>query len=1405
MGTRRWKWGLLVLGCGLVAMSGVGRADPFPVADLPPALRPWVPWVLDASQDRMCPVVADESVCLWPGEVSLAFGQSGGSFEMQVIADHWTEVALPGSDRHWPQDVRVGGKQAVVLGHEGPTIRVAPGRYRISGRFFWDDMPQALWVPRAIALVALRVDGKEIPFPRRDADGTVRLQGASAGVQEDERLDLTVMRNVSDGIPLQVETRLLLRVSGKSREVTLKSALVPGAVPLSVDSDIPARVSDAGALILQVRAGTHIVTLHSRIETDVASIKSIPRQPPWPDSEIWVWQPDETLRQAGVSGPPGVDPSRTSLPAEWHGLSAFLVEPGAGFNIATKRRGQPTPPPDQLTLSREMWMDLDGEGYTVQDRLKGTLSRAWRLDLETNGTLGHVTVDGSDQLITSNPKTGKSGVELRNKSLDLLAEWRTQGKVSDLPAVGWSEDVQQLKTTVHLPPGWTVLFAKGVDNLPGTWWDQWDLWGFFFVLIISFAMAKLTSPLLGIIAFVALVLCFHETDAPTAVWVSLLASLGLLKVLPQGKLHVVGRIWCWLSIIWLAAVLIPFSVQQVRTGLFPQIKGEAAYGFFMQSAAPDVGRGPPTSDVPYPQQAEDKTAPAQVKGQLKALGYLQDGAAGGGAASAPIEEDFEEVAQEKRKARKRPVARVLAKEGRYQKKSLAQDPKAVVQTGPGVPNWHWTQMNFTWSGPVAKSHRFNLYMMSPKVNLIVSLLRVLLLVWIALRVASELLRVLKTPGHRGGNSSAGLLSGKSKAASATAMGVLLVGLLTAPQPALAEEGPSESRLTQLLEKLTRAPACRPDCVSAAKLSVSVREQRILFRAEVHSGDVSSWPIPGPAKHWVPAEVRVNGQKTLALATRPDGFIHVRLEPGAHEVVAEGLLPPGNTLTIEFGLTPHHVSADAPGFVVEGISENGRSEGSIQLSRSATTGSQQPGQATFEEGSYPPWLEISRTFDFGIPWLLHTHVRRVSPVGMPLVMRIPLLQGEAVTESEVQVEQGEAVVSLGRDQTEFVWSSTLAEQPQITLAAPTGKPWTELWTLQCSPVWQCAHNGLAPIDSRGGTKFQPVFMPWPGESLDLSLTKPSGVEGQSITIDAARLILSPGIRLVKAELMLWIRSSQGGSQVLTLPKGAQVQTLTVDGAERTFRVQGEKLEVNLIPGSQQIKVAWQQSGGIDTLYRVPEVRLGRECANVTVTVKLPEDRWLLLAGGPNWGPAVLFWGVLITILLGGLILGRMKLSPLKSWQWMLLAIGLTQVPVVVTLIIVGWFLVLAWRAKTSPESVFLHNALQIILALWTLAALGCLVGVVYNGLAVRPDMQVQGAGSTNTSLIWYVDRIQDALPTPWVASVPILVWKLIMLAWALWLAGSIIKWAPWAWRSFSARTLWRRRSKQGKKEDSSQKG
>src|SRR5262249_35468828 len=115
--------------------------------------------------------------------------------------------------------------------------------------------------------------------------------------------------------------------------------------------------------------------------------------------------------------------------------------------------------------------------------------------------------------------------------------------------------------------------ASGVDTVPGTWIARWNLLGFLFVLLVSAAIGRLTDWRWGALALLALALCYPEAGSPVAVWLSLLAAASLARVLPDGQIRKLVRVWWWGSVAALVLAVVPFAVAELRLGMFPQLVG----------------------------------------------------------------------------------------------------------------------------------------------------------------------------------------------------------------------------------------------------------------------------------------------------------------------------------------------------------------------------------------------------------------------------------------------------------------------------------------------------------------------------------------------------------------------------------------------------------------------------------------------------------------------------------------------------------------------------------------------------------------------------------------------------------------------------------------------------------------
>jgi hypothetical protein len=166
---------------------------------------------------------------------------------------------------------------------------------------------------------------------------------------------------------------------------------------------------------------------------------------------------------------------------------------------------------------------------------------------------------------------------------------------------------------------------------------------------------------------------------------------------------------------------------------------------------------------------------------------------------------------------------------------------------------------------------------------------------------------------------------------------------------------------------------------------------------------------------------------------------------------------------------------------------------------------------------------------------------------------------------------------------------------------------------------------------------------------------------------------------------------------------------------------------------------------------------------------------------------------VCALVAAIVLGRVAHSPLRGAEWLLLLIGLTQVPLPAALAVVGWLFLVAWRGRESFQrlSTDFYNLLQLALIALTALALGILVFAVGEGLLGNPEMFIAGNGSKRTLLRWFQPRAESLLPQPGCVSISIWWYRAAMLLWALWLAAALLRWLRVAWQNFSSGGFFRK--------------
>ena len=1343
---RRLRWFLPLV---LMAWCPVHAAE----VAVPEALRDWQQWVLKDKAYRQCPFFFDRGasreadfVCLWPRELELRVDSDGARFDQVWTlygGEQW--LPLPGSAAHWPEGVTANDRPVRVVMRGGtPSLRLGPGRHRVSGRFAWEERPGVLALPVLSGLLSLRVDGRPVARAMRTAEGLF-LGEEQPDSRERNAVRTEIYRLVEDNVPTRLTTVLFVDVSGEVREELFGPLLPEGFVPLALDADLPARFESDGKLRLQVRPGEWRIEVAARAEDALDVIGLEASEDNLPDTEIWSYRPNVRQRVTQAEGPASVQPEQVGVPEGWQQLAAFRMRPEERLLITERSRGLGAAD-NELALDREMWLDFEGGGLLAADSVTGKMRRGWRLDMAPPYSLLSARERGADLLVTLGAQEGQTGVELRHPDVSMrsLAGVERGGR---MPVTGWNTRFDAVNIGLNLPPGYKLLAAPGVDLVRGSWVGQWRLLDFFLISIITLGAWRLLGPTAGVIALLAVVLSYHEADAPAWMWLNLLIAIALLRVAPEGRLRRTAFVYQALSAAALVLWLVPFIADQLRIAVYPQLEPQ-----------PDA----------WVQETLAEFEP----------GISLD--------SAMLREREESLSSESLAS---PVVEEIVVTASGHQSYTRYRPDAMVQTGPGIPAWRWNRHVLTWSGPVDAGQTLRLVVAPRWLVTGLRFLEVaLLLAFAAVLAAAVFKRPLTLPRQW-----LQWLTGRAKAG-----GLLMVvslGTLLASAPSAEADLPDAQLLTELEKRLLEPPECAPRCAEVVAARVSVAADAVNMRLEVHALADVAVPLPGSEAGWRPAAVLLGGTAAGEVLRGPDGTLWAHVRAGRRSIELRGPMPAADRLEIPFPAVPRAVEAKASGWELAGIENRRLLSGSLHLTRVREAEGIESRQPRWESSRFPTFVGIERTLAFGLDWSVTTEVRRIAPVEGALTLDVPLIEGETVTTPGLTRDGDRLLVSMATTEDNVSWESLLPQQSPLTIESAAGQPWQEVWRAEATSAWRTQFTGVPEsIDSDGASEWHVAeFHPRPGESLKIEVTRPEPSAGSTLAFDIVHLEVAKGKLSSTASLVLYYRSTRGGQHVVRLPEGAEVLSLQIDGGHEPFRANGSELSLPILPGKHNIHLGWRTYGETGLRTATPAVDLGAQAGNISLQMRLPDSRWLLATQGPPLGPAVLYWSELAVLILIALILGRIGLTPLQTRHWLLLGLGLSTYSWPVLALVAAWLLACGarkrWHADLPSE---LFNGIQVLIAVVTLAALAALVTTLPVGLLGTPDMHVTGNNSAGDSLNWFASHSESVLPVASAWSVPLWIYKALILAWALWLSFALLRWLPWVWQCFSMDGLWHRR-------------
>ncbi len=1338
---------LLALILSFVGLTNTGYAAPDAAPDI---LRVWEPWIMDRHKNHGCSYLAlgkQNSICAWPGKLVMKLDNSGGRFEQTWQVEKTSQILLPSTKNIWPANVTINNLRAIVLQNKNaePYIELSTGEHKVVGRFKWNSLPQQLSLPLGTVLMDLNVNGKEVVKPSIKNGHELWLQQTELREQgERDMVRIEVFRVLTDDVPRRIQTQVRLSISGKPRELYTGQLLLPNTVTEHFESELPARIEKDGRLRMQIRSGEWEVLHQARVDGNINSFLNIARDEFWPKQELWAFVPNTELRSIKIEGPDLFDVSEIDVPEIFSNGSVYLMDGVRNLELIEQARGDQKPQANALYLNRKIWLDFDGDGATLEDKIAGKMHQDWRLEVAPNLKLGRVTEDGEPRIINQVAREGATpGFEIRFSDVDVNTLARVES--NDLiPANGWLTDFSRINHQLVLPPGWRVWHVGGPDQVRGTWVSKWNLWDIFLCLIIVGALYKVLGIVPAVTGFAACVLTYHLSDNVISYVLPLVISLALLKVLPQGKFFRVVRAASAFILLACTFSLIAFSTKQLRSVVYLQLEDQYEWGGY---------RSQPIQNFALPEQkAAARIAPSSADSEIAEEVIVM------GLRSSPS----------KRSEKKR------------------YDVTEAAQMGPGMPDWNWKNVNYSWSGPVKENEQLALYTSGPVVTRFVKIIEVIF----SALVLVFLVRNFVTFLHFGKQAKSNQFDDKNLNVNATLLCLgFIFALTSAPEKSIANTFPSQELLSEYEKRLLEPPECGLNCYFINDGKITLKEGWLAIELTVSAGADIAAPLP-TSDRWRPTAISVN-DKPVSVLKLIGSHHHLPLGKGNHKLRMEGKIN-DELFNLSLPSQSRGVVVDAPNWSVSGLRQGNIASRSIvfeKRDKSSIADRLLPDPAE-------PFVKVYREFVMGVDWYIHTLVERVAPRQGAIEINFPLLKGERILDDELQYKDGSVKIVLDATKNTYSFDSEIDAIYPLVLAHAKTNNWSEEWSVRSTERWNLFYEGLLPNKNVVDGEFE--WSPWPGESVTLYLTRPDAVKGNTTSVENVNVDIKPGKRAVSGRLETLIRTSIGGDYTFDLPSEFAIKLLTLNEQAINENFKEGKLSVRLQPGENRIVLRWEVPQGIQTVETLPELIFDGELRNIRIQYAVPRDRWLLWASGPVLGPALLFWSMMLVVVILAVIIGRLckmyaPSIPVSTLQWLLLGVGVSTVTMPGGAIILAWFVANDLRARYANSlSHAWFNFVQVVLIILTILAGLMLFSAIPNGLLSTPNMHVSGAGSYSYNLNWYADYSASAVPQIKVISVSLWFYRFIMLLWSVWLVFSLMSWCKWGWQCFSSEGLWRKK-------------
>lgn len=441
------------------------------------------------------------------------------------------------------------------------------------------------------------------------------------------------------------------------------------------------------------------------------------------------------------------------------------------------------------------------------------------------------------------------------------------------------------------------------------------------------------------------------------------------------------------------------------------------------------------------------------------------------------------------------------------------------------------------------------------------------------------------------------------------------------------------------------------------------------------------------------------------------------------------------------------------------------------------------QSNLEQSSYvtTPFYQVSRNLILNNSWKVITTVTPLFNTTQNTVLTIPLLKGEKILNSDIQIDNNNAIVSVSSQSVS--WESSLPQTQVLEILPTQNLYYHQLFSIQSSHLWQYSVTGKNPFDISGDSTSWSL---WSGEQLLLNFKAPTVLPGKTLSLSNLNVQFNKSHDTYYYQYSFNATTSLAGKTYFTIPDNYKIESLLINNTSVNIDKNTKKIPVDLSFGNNTVGFSISTDTEQFLFKQFPHIVFPEKVYNSSYS--LTSSDWIIYSGGADINTEyILFSSFIVLIILTYITKKITPTLPIFVIAFVLFGflqnslLVMSLLPILL-LLIKGKSFVIERFEKNHISSQY--NFYQFLLILTSLVFLISFLVTLKLGLLDSPSSWTL---YDNKTITWF-NEIYSSNPV-WYIEIESSIYHIIMFVWAIFVSYHLINIAKMAFTSIFHFELW----------------